>query len=117
MGGSEERRGGVPGDKENTVTDGARVRNVVRCTLAAGAATMLLAMPATARQGAARQPVNTQAAALQDFQLRLDQYLTLRAALIGNLKPLVETPNAAELAARQAALAAALKKARADAMP
>lgn len=99
------------------MTEAARVRTIVRCTLAAGAATMLLVAPAGARQSTPSQPVNTQAAALQDFQLRLDAYLELRAALIGELKPLAETSNAAELAGRQAALAAALKKARAGAMP
>jgi hypothetical protein len=78
---------------------------------------MLLAMPAAGGESAVRQPVNAHAAALQDFQQRVDAYLTLRAALIGDLKPLAETPNAAELATRQAALASALKKARADAVP
>ncbi len=94
-----------------------RVQKVVRCTLAAGAAAVLMAAPAVARQAPPRQRVNTQAAALQEFQQRLDAYLTLRAALIGALRPLTETPNAAELAARQSALAAALKKARATARP
>jgi hypothetical protein len=61
--------------------------------------------------------VNTQAADLQEFQQRLDAYLQLRAALLRGLKPLTETPDAAELAARQNALAAALKKARAGARP
>ena len=65
----------------------------------------------------ARQPVNAQAAALQDFQTRLDAYLKLRASLVKNLKPLSSTPSGAELAARQAAFAAALKKARAAAKP
>jgi hypothetical protein len=103
--------------KENTVPESARVRDLVRCTLAAGAATMLLVTPAGARQAPGRQPVNTQAAALQDFQHRLDEYLQLRTALVRELKPLVPTPNAVELAARQTALAVALKNARAGAAP
>ena len=59
--------------------------------------------------------VNSQAAALQEFQKRLDQYLELRSALAGKLKPLSTTPSAAELGARQDALAAGIKTARANA--
>jgi hypothetical protein len=64
-----------------------------------------------------RQPVNADAAALQDFQMRLEAYLKLRAGLVKGLKPLASTPSAAELAARQAVLAGAIKKARAAARP
>ena len=49
--------------------------------------------------------------------MRLDGYLKLRASLVKGLKPLAPTPNPAELAARQAALAAAIKKGRAAARP
>src|SRR5688572_16795565 len=80
---------------------------VVLATLSGGA-------QATSRT---RQAVNADAAALQDFQMRLEAYLKLRARLVKELKPLAPTPSAAELAARQGALAAAIKKARAAARP
>jgi hypothetical protein len=66
---------------------------------------------------AAQQPekVNTQAAGLADFQKRLDAYLQLRAELAKKLEPLSPTASAADLQARQQALAAALKTARAGA--
>lgn len=68
---------------------------------------------------AAQQPekVNPQAAALADFQKRLDAYLQLRAELAKKLEPLSPTASAADLQARQQALAAALKTARAGARP
>jgi hypothetical protein len=99
------------------VIDAAHVQKVMRCTLAAGATAMLMAAPLAAGQAPSRQRVNTHAADLQEFQQRLDAYLQLRATLLRGMAPLTETPNAAELAARQRALAAALKKARAGAKP
>jgi hypothetical protein len=63
----------------------------------------------------ARQPVNGQAAALQDFQMRLKAYVDLRRSLAQKQKPLSTTPSPAELARRQQALAAAIQMARATA--
>lgn len=59
--------------------------------------------------------VNAQAAALAEFQKRLDAYLNLREALSNKAKPLSSTPDAADLTARQETLAAAMKSARAGA--
>src|SRR4051812_46001915 len=56
--------------------------------------------------------VNQQAAAGADFQQRLQQYIKLRQELAGKLRPLSPTANAAELAARQESLAAALRDVR-----
>jgi hypothetical protein len=60
----------------------------------------------------AQPVVNAQAAALQEFQTRLDAYLKLRSQLAGRLKPLSQTPSAVELAGRQEAQAASMKAAR-----
>lgn len=54
---------------------------------------------------------------MQDFQRRLQIYLDLRGALSQKLKPLAPTPSADDLAARQNALAAAIRAARAGAKP
>src|SRR5688572_5194014 len=90
----------------------------MRNALATAGVLSLLALTAVAQTPPrVRQPVNGQAAALQDFQMRLEEYVKLRATLVKQLKPLSSTPSAVELAARQAALAAALKKARASAKP
>ena len=79
---------------------------------------MLLTGSAAARAPqAARQPVNARAAGMQDFQVRLQAYLDLRARLVKPLKPLATTPSAAELESRQNALAASIKQARALAKP
>jgi len=100
------------------VTEAARVREAMRCALAvAGAVSLVTASTFAQAPTSARQPVNAEAAALQEFQMRLDGYLKLRASLVKGLKPLAPTPNPAELAARQTALAAAIKKARAAARP
>ena len=101
----------------NIVTKAARVREASRCPLFVAGVLSLVTVAAVAQTPGTRQPVNAQAAALQDFQMRLDEYLKLRATLVRGLKPLAPTPSATELAARQAALAAALKKARAGAKP
>lgn len=62
-------------------------------------------------------PVNQQAAAQKDFQDRLNGYIALRTSLAKKLEPLSTTPSAADLQARQQALAAALRTARAKARP
>ena len=62
-------------------------------------------------------PAAAQNAALQEFAGRLQAYLALRADLAGRMNPLAPTGSAAELSARQAALANALRTARAGAMP
>ena len=61
--------------------------------------------------------VNPDAAAQADFQARLERYLALRQDLASRLKPLAPTANAAELAARQESLAAAVRDVRKDARP
>jgi hypothetical protein len=61
--------------------------------------------------------VNTLAVAMEEFQTRLDAYLDLREGLSRKLKPLSSTADTAELTARQEALAAAMKRARAAAKP
>ena len=61
--------------------------------------------------------VNPQAAALADFSQRLKAYVALRAKLANKLEPLSSTASASELQARQQALAAAIRTARARAKP
>jgi hypothetical protein len=68
--------------------------------------TALIAQPAR---------VNPDAAALAEFSKRLQAYLVLRGELAGKLEPLRPTASASELQSRQAALAAALRNARAGA--
>jgi hypothetical protein len=58
---------------------------------------------------------NKQASPEAEFQKRLDAYLELRASLAKKLDPLAPTASAPDLQARQQALAAALKSARAGA--
>jgi len=100
------------------MTEAARVRDAMRGALAVAGVVSLLTLSAVAQAPPkARQPVNAEAAALQDFQMRLDAYLKLRASLVKGLKPLTTTPSPVELAARQAALAAAIRRARAAARP
>jgi hypothetical protein len=60
---------------------------------------------------------NPQAAALNDFSKRLQAYLALRENLGKKLEPLAPTASASDLQARQAALAAGLRAARAGAKP
>jgi hypothetical protein len=69
-----------------------------------------------ARQ-AANPDVNPQAAALVEFQNRLQDYIRLRSELGGKLKPLSATADSAQLTARQDTLAAALREARKGAKP
>jgi hypothetical protein len=73
------------------------------------AATLLVAVASAV---SASQVVNPQAAALADFQQRLNGYLKLRADLADKLKSLSPTPSASELSARQESLAAGLRAAR-----
>jgi len=54
---------------------------------------------------------------LREFDRRLQTYLDFRRMLAETLKPLAPTADAAELASRQAALAAALQAARSTAKP
>lgn len=63
------------------------------------------------------KPVNPTGAALYDFSQRLNEYLKLREDLGHKLKPQTPTASASELQARQQALAAALRNARANAKP
>lgn len=62
-------------------------------------------------------PVNTQAAALNEFSKRLQAYLHLREDVGRALEPLAPTASASELQGRQQSLAAALRNARARAKP
>jgi hypothetical protein len=73
-----------------------------------------LTLAALTVQGAT---VNPQAAALADFSQRLKAYVALRAKLGKQLEPLSPTASASELQARQDALAAAIRRARARAKP
>jgi len=63
------------------------------------------------------QNANPQAAALAEFQNRLQKYLELRQRLAEKLKPLTPTASASKLASEQEALAAALRNVRKDAKP
>jgi hypothetical protein len=99
--------------------DPSRVRRTTRRALISAAAAVILAtidlQAAQELRGQvvqAREPANAQAAAQQDFQKRLDAYLALREAFSKKLKPLSPTADAAELTARQEALAAALQTTR-----
>ena len=69
-----------------------------------------------ARQ-AANPEANAQAAALAEFQKRLQDYINLRAELGRKLQPLASTADSAELTARQDTLAAAIREARKGAKP
>lgn len=90
-----------------------RGQTVVRAAAAGVCLTLALAASAAA-QTAIRQP-EPLAPALKEFQQRLQAYLALRAELGKKLAPLSITPSAPELAARQTALATALRTARAGA--
>lgn len=61
--------------------------------------------------------VNPEAAGMYEFQQRLNAYLKLREDLGRKLKPLSPTASAADLTARQEALAAALRTVRKNAKP
>lgn len=61
---------------------------------------------------AAAQPVNPTAAALAEFQKRLDTYLRQREQAVAGVPKLKETPAPAEISAREEALREALRSAR-----
>lgn len=61
--------------------------------------------------------VNPLAASMYDFQQRLNAYLKLREEMSRRLKPLAPTASAADLSARQEALASAIRTARRGAKP
>ena len=95
-----------------------RSRSRVRCTvwhLRAAVLMMVFALcasPLAAQAKKSTTQADLQAAALKDFQKRLDAYVDLRARLAKELKPLSPTASASDLAARQESLAAALRLAR-----
>ena len=91
----------------------AVIVTTLAATLAAPAARAAQAPAATPAAGGA----DAQAAAMDDFQKRLQAYLDLREALAKKVKPLSPTPDSAELTARQESLAVAMKSARAAAKP
>ena len=76
-------------------------------------ATVVVQTPPAKPEG--RQAPNAQAAAQAEFQKRTLAYLELRESLAKKLQPLSPTPSASDLQARQQALAAALRTARANA--
>ena len=69
------------------------------------------------RDPAAAPGVNVQAAAMAEFQKRLQAYLELRERLGHKIAPLSTTVDSAELTTRQQSLAAAMRTARARAKP
>ena len=75
-------------------------------------AALIVLLPAAAFPRQQRENVNPQAAALQEFQNRLNAYLKLREEFGRRLGSLSPTASSAELTARQESLAAALKTAR-----
>lgn len=77
--------------------------------------THLLAAIMIATLGTQGTPVNQKAASMADFQKRLHAYLELRETLAKKLEPMSSTASASDLQARQQALAAALRTARAGA--
>jgi hypothetical protein len=77
-----------------------------------------IAPPAVTVAAFAATPVaDARADGLTDFQARLNAYLKMRHDLEKTIAPLSPTPSAAELAARQASLAAAIRAARRGAKP
>ena len=88
-------------------------RGVLALLLAVSAA---VSGPAASGFGQADR-VNPQAAGMHEFQQRLNGYLKMREELSQKLKPLSLTGSAADLTARQEALAAALREARKQAKP
>ena len=75
----------------------------------------IVAMQTPPAKPAATRPTNARGAALADFQKRTQAYLKLRESLAKKLEPLTPTASASDLQARQQALAAALRTARAKA--
>lgn len=67
--------------------------------------------------GGAAQSVNPTAAALAEFQKRLDSYLQLRERAAADVPKLRETPTPADIDAREQGMAKAVRAARAGARP
>ena len=67
--------------------------------------------------GRAQEKVNPQAAVLQEFKERVDQYMKLHADLEKEGPPLKRTDDPSKIKASQDALATKLRAARADAKP
>lgn len=101
-------------DIVNAATNRSRRRRMLAAIFLAAAMAVPWAAPLVARGG---QTAGAPASAVQEFQRRLGDYLTLRAELSKTLKPLSPTASATDLAARQQALAEALRAARASARP
>jgi len=76
---------------------------------------VMVAVQTAPAKPAARTAPNPQAAAQADFQKRTLAYIELRESLAKKLEPLSPTASASDLQARQQALAAALRTARASA--
>jgi hypothetical protein len=85
------------------------------CVSCLWAPRVAVAQSSPAKQAAPAVAASPDPKVLADFQMRLDGYLKLRESLARRLKPLSPTPNAAELAARQESLAAAIKSERKNA--
>jgi hypothetical protein len=115
------------------MTEVTRARRFLRWSCVVGVTAAILAAagtassqsakpaPAPAKPAAAATPptarANHQATALVELQKNLQRYLKLREELGKKLTPLSPTASSSELAARQEALAAALKAARKGARP
>jgi hypothetical protein len=97
----------------------SRVPHLLRRVLVSLVVAAVLITSVAAGQPAQRtdQPVNAQAAAMLDFQQRLEKYLALRTELSKKLTPLTPTASATDLVARQESLANAIRAARATARP
>ena len=99
------------------MTQVPRVQTVVRPALVMVLLAVLLVDAPEVSAFLQKEAVNPHAAALHEFQQRLNDYLELREELSKKLKPLSPTPSAAELTARQEALAAAIRTSRKMAKP
>ena len=77
-----------------------------------GVVGMSAAVPAPGHQGSTSAPPIERQVALGAFQQRLDDYVRMRARLLGEIQPLSPTANASELTSREHALAAALRESR-----
>ena len=103
-----------------TATSGVRTSGVpthlrIVLVLVASAA-VTLASPASSSSLQPEQ-VNPHAAALAEFEARLQSYLQMRKGLERKLEPLSTTPSPAELTSRQASLAEAMRLSRRGARP
>ena len=82
--------------------------------MAIGAAILAWSAALLPAQAPAVKP-DPQTVALQEFQKRLNGYVEMRTKLAHDLRPLKPTASAAELAARQESLAAAIQQTRKNA--